>query len=104
MIRCGPLPPDATSLDDPVALVEVVSKGSAQRDRWEKWGLYRRLPSLQHHVLIERDDFAVDVFDRAEGSGFFERPRLGAPEDILQLPSIGFEMSLAEIYRDVLGT
>jgi Uma2 family endonuclease len=104
MIRCGPLPPDATSLDDPVALVEVVSKGSAQRDRWEKWGLYRRLSSLQHHVLIERDDFAVDVFDRAEGSGFFERPRLGAPEDILQLPSIGFEMSLAEIYRDVLGT
>ncbi|WP_457796536.1 Uma2 family endonuclease [Methylocystis sp. S23] len=102
MVRCGPLPLDATSIDDPVVLVEVVSKGSAQRDRWEKWGLYRRLPSLQHYVLVERDYFAVDVFDRAEGEGFFERPRLGAASDILRLPAITFEMSLADVYRDVL--
>ena len=78
MVRCGPLSPDATSLDDPVVLIEVVSKGSAHRDRWEKWGLYQKLPSLQHYVLVERDHLAVDVIDRVEG-GFFERPRMSAP-------------------------
>ncbi|MBI1867809.1 MAG: Uma2 family endonuclease [Methylocystis sp.] len=102
MVRCGPLPPDATSLDDPVVLIEVVSKGSAQRDRWEKWALYQRLPSLQHYVLVERDQLAVDVFDRIEG-GFFERPRLSAAEETLRLPAIDFDMTLAEIYREVIG-
>lgn len=102
MIRCGPLEPDATSISDPIVLVEVVSKGSAQRDRWEKWGLYQRLPSLRHYVLIERGYLAVDVIDRVEG-GFFERPRLSKPDDRLKLPAVEFEMSLAEIYRDVLA-
>jgi Uma2 family endonuclease len=101
MVRCGPLPPDAASLDDPVVLVEVVSKGSAQRDQYEKWALYQRLPSLEHYVLVERNHLAVDVFDRVEG-GFFERPRMAAPDDILRLPKIDFEMTLAEIYRDVI--
>jgi len=102
MVRCGPLPPDAASLDDPVVLVEVVSKGSAQRDRYEKWALYQRLPSLEHYVLVERNQLAVDVFDRVEG-GFFERPRMSALADVLHLPKIDFEMTLGEIYRDVIA-
>ncbi len=101
IVKRGPLPRDAASLDDPVVLVEVVSKGSAQRDRWEKWGLYQRLQSLRHYVLIERDQASVDVFDRVEG-GFFERPRLEEADDFLRLPAIGFELPLREIYRDVL--
>ncbi len=102
IVRCGPLPPDATSLDDPTVLVEVVSKGSAQRDRHEKWVLYNRLPSLRHYVLIERDMLAVDVHDRIEG-GFFERPRLTLAQDLLRLPAFDFELPLAEIYRDVIA-
>jgi len=102
IVRCGPLPPDATSLDDPTVLVEVVSKGSAQRDRREKWVQYNRLPSLRHYVLIERDVLAVDVHDRVEG-GFFERPPLTLAQDVLRLPAIDFELPLAEIYRDVIA-
>jgi Uma2 family endonuclease len=102
MVRCGPLPPDATSLEDPVVLIEVVSKGSAQRDRWEKWALYRRLPSLRHYALVERDALAVDVFDRS-GDGFFERPRLSDGQDVLRLPAIDFELPLSEVYRDVIA-
>jgi Uma2 family endonuclease len=102
IVKCGPLPPDATSLDDPVVLVEVVSKGSAQRDRWEKWALHQRLPSLRHYMLVERDQFAVDVFDRVEG-GFLERPRLSGASEVARLPAIDFEMPLFEIYRDVIS-
>jgi len=53
-------------------------------------------------VLVERDHLAVDVIDRVEG-GFFERPRLGAIEETLRLPAIEFEITLAEIYRDVIA-
>lgn len=101
MVRCGPLPPDATSLEDPVVLFEVVSKGSVQRDRHEKWALYQRIPSLQHYVLVERDQIAVDLFDRAEG-GFLQHPRAALADEILKLPAIDFEIPIAEIYRDVI--
>ena len=103
MVRRGPMPLGATSLDDPIVLVEVVTKGSARRDRREKWVLYNRLPSLRHYALIERDFFAVDVHDRVEGR-FFERPPLTLAQDVLRLPAIDFELTLAEIYRDVIAT
>jgi Uma2 family endonuclease len=102
MVRCGALPSDATSLEDPVVLFEVVSKGSVQRDRIEKWALYQRIPSLRHYVLVERDQIAIDLFDRTEG-GFLQHPRLSSVGEILKLQAIDFEMPVAEIYRDVLA-
>jgi Uma2 family endonuclease len=101
MVRCGELPPEATSLDDPAVLFEVISKGSVQRDRIEKWALYQRLPSLEHYVLIERDRIQVDVLDRAEG-GWLQRVPLDNAEAVLSLPAIDFEIAVSEIYRDVL--
>jgi Uma2 family endonuclease len=102
MVRCGPLPPDTVSLEDPVVLFEVLSKGSVQRDRLEKWALYQRIPSLQHYVLVERDQIAVDLFDRTEG-GFLQHPRAASADDILKLQALDFEMPVSEIYRDVIG-
>lgn len=102
MVRRGALPKDATSLEDPVVLVEVASPGSRQRDRWEKWVLYTRLLSLQHYVLIERDEVDVQVFDRVQG-GFLQHDALTSLEDALRLPAIDFEMGLRDIYRDALA-
>jgi Uma2 family endonuclease len=41
MVRCGPLEPGASSVDDPVVLAEVMSQGTQARDRLEKWHVYR---------------------------------------------------------------
>ena len=59
------------------------------------------LPSLQHNVLIERDEVDVQVFDRVQG-GFLQRDALTALADILRLPAIDFEMPLSEFYRDAI--
>ena len=102
MVRCGArLREEATSINDPVVLVEVVSPGSEARDRVEKDVLYRRLPSLQHYVLAERDIAAVDALERSE-SGWTLR-RIEGLDGVLQLPAIGVSLPLAEIYRDVLS-
>jgi Uma2 family endonuclease len=102
MVRCGPrLPQDATSINDPIVLIEVVSPGSEARDRVEKDGLYRRLPTLMHYVLVERDVAVVDVLDRID-DGWNLRKLEGA-EAVLELPSLTASMSLAEVYRDVLA-
>lgn len=101
MVRCGPrLDPSSIAISDPVVLVEVTGPGSESRDRVEKDILYRRLPSLQHYVIVERDVARVDVTDR-QGEGWTLRRAEGLSETVA-LPALGIEMPLAAIYRKVL--
>jgi Uma2 family endonuclease len=102
IVRCGPMDPGATSVNDPKVLVEVVSIGSAARDRFEKWRIYRQLPNLDHYVLVERDKAAIDVFDRA-GDAWASRRTITGLEKVLELPSLGISIPLREIYLDVLS-
>mgnify|MGYP003393289497 CR=1 FL=1 len=100
MVRCGPHPRGATSVDDPMIIVEIVSPGSVKRDRLEKRVAYQALPSLQTYVLIERDQVMIDVYERTP-AGFVGNAPLQLATDILKLPAIEFEMPVTELYRDV---
>lgn len=102
MVRCGPLEPNAADLCDPVVIIEVLSDGTQKRDRHEKWALYQQLPSLRHYVLIERKQPYVDVFNRGAGEWAAYTPLKGL-DAVLKLDAVGFEMTLAEVYRDVLA-
>lgn len=101
MVHCGRLEPGITSVDDPMVLVEVVSKGSAQRDRFEKRKLYQRLPSLREYVLVALDVPDVEVFRRT-GDLSWENETVTGLDGTLALPSIGLDLPLAEIYRGVI--
>ncbi|MEA2860378.1 MAG: hypothetical protein QOC72_2417 [Methylobacteriaceae bacterium] len=102
MVRCGTFDPGEASLSDPVVLVEVVSPGSADRDRGEKLDLYPRLNTLKHYVLIERDTPLVEVLDR-QGEREWGPPRLLEGLDaVLELRAIEVSVPLSAIYEDVL--
>ncbi len=101
MVRCGQLPPGASSINDPIVVIEVVSPGSEARDRLDKRIAYQALAALQTYVLIERDRPFIDVYERGS-QGFAAAAPLQGAEDVLRLPVLQFEMSLADIYRDVL--
>ena len=100
MVRCGNLEPGVASLNDPIIVVEVVSPGSENRDRLEKRISYQALPSLKTYVIIERDRMFIDVYER-NGSGFIAADPLTTAGDVLKLPAIEFQMSLAQVYRYV---
>ncbi|MBV8567644.1 MAG: Uma2 family endonuclease [Methylobacteriaceae bacterium] len=102
MVRCDPLEPGATSLDDPIVVIEVMSQGTEARDRLQKWQIYQQLSSLRHYVLVTRDRAHVEAMDRDAGSwsGFRVLDGLDA---VLDLPAIGTSIPLSEIYRDVLA-
>ena len=102
IVRCGPMAPGATSLNDPSILVEVLSDGSVGRDRVEKWRIYQRLLSLQHYVLVERDKPVIEVFDRA-GEAWFKQRMIEGLDAALDLSALGVTIPLADIYRDVLS-
>jgi Uma2 family endonuclease len=102
MVRCGAMEPGATSVNDPTVLVEVMSEGSKARDRFEKWAVYQKLPSLRHYVLVERDRAHIETFDRV-GEAWSGVQILDGLEAELSLPAIEVSVPLAEIYRDVIG-
>jgi Uma2 family endonuclease len=97
--------PAGTILSDPygrqtadvIATFEILSPSTADRDlRW-KWTAYTSLPSLTHYVVIAQDAVDVVVFARAEG--FAER-HLRSLNDLIEIPTLGISLRLAEIYRD----
>ena len=102
LVVCGDLEPGATSTDDPIVLFEVLSPGSQDRDRFEKWAIYRQLASLRHYVLVTRDRPFLQVYDRVDDtwSGLRELDGLDAT---LELPALGVGLSLAEIYWRVIA-
>lgn len=102
MVHCGAMEPGATSLNDPTVLVEVMSEGSKARDRFEKWAVYQKLPSLRHYVLVERDRAHIETFDRL-GEAWEGVRILDGLEAALDLPAIGVSVPLADIYRDVMS-
>jgi Uma2 family endonuclease len=100
MVRCGPLDAGATSLEDPVVIFEVLSDGSAARDRTEKWDVYRQLPTLAHYVLVQRGNPVVEVRSRLgpAWTGLTVSEGLNA---VVELPAIGVSLPLRVIYEDI---
>ena len=97
IVKCGPLQPGASSLNDRTALIEVLSDGSVGRDRVEKWHVYQKLPSLLRYLFVERDRPRIEVFDRS-GDAWFTHRVLEGLDAVLALPALEVSVPLAEIY------
>jgi Uma2 family endonuclease len=64
VVACGDIPGDATTLDAPVVVVEVLSDSTADRDHGPKRWAYQTIGSLRHYVLIAQDMPTVEVASR----------------------------------------
>ncbi|MEJ1158129.1 Uma2 family endonuclease [Prosthecomicrobium sp. N25] len=100
MVQCGRLEPGATSIQDPMVVVEVLSPGTEARDRYEKWDGYKKLPSLVHYVMVHRDKPLIEVRNR--NGAEWRIDWLEGLDRSLSLPAIDFSMPLAAVYEDVL--
>jgi Uma2 family endonuclease len=87
------------TLLNPTVIVEVLSDTTETYDRGEKFDHYRTIASLREYVLVAQDSMRVDHFELRDGQWVFSA--LKGAEDRLSLPSIGCEISLADIYENV---
>ena len=101
MVHCNLFDRGATSISNPNVLVEIVSPGSEGRDRVEKWQIYKKLPSLQHYLIVSRDAPLVEIYDRV-GIAWPETRRIEGLEAVVSLPALDLTIPMAEIYRDVI--
>jgi Uma2 family endonuclease len=97
-VNCTEFGPGATIVPQPVVIFEVLSPGTSRTDRIEKLREYQATASIQRYVILEQDGIAATVFSRMGGDWI---ARALTDGDVLQMPEIGIELSLSEIYADV---
>lgn len=88
-----------TALQFPQLIVEVLSPGTEALDRGKKFREYRSLTTLAEYVLISSTQISVEVYRRGEGRLWLYRAYQAG--DHLKLESIGYELSVDQIYENV---
>ena len=90
------------TLLNPTLLVEVLSESTADKDRSEKFMLYRQIPSLQQYLMLDSRACLAELYTRQpNGNWLFAETRDLAA--ILDLDSIACQVPLAEAYHGLPG-
>ena len=89
------------TLLNPTLIVEVLSPSTEAYDRGEKFDHYSQLESLQEYVMIAQDRPRVERYVRQPGGQDWLLTMVRHAQGSISLPSIGCELSLAEVYDKV---
>ncbi len=100
LVICGTVPDQATWVETPVVVVEVLSASTAERDRGPKRSAYQTIPSLQHYVLIDQIEPVAEVASRADDGSWRSVLHRGL-DARLRLDALGVELGLDEIFARV---
>ncbi len=87
--------------ENPVLLVEVLSKTTQRTDRFEKLREYQFLPSLREYLLIEQTHYQVEVYRHTAAGEAWQKEVYTTPEQEVLLASVKTSFTLAEIYARV---
>jgi Uma2 family endonuclease len=98
MVVCSPVDRTATVIRDPVVVFEVLSPGTAARDRIVKAREYQATPSVKRYVMLEQDRIGATVHVRAQDGWSV---LVLKDEDTLTMPEIGLSIPLAEFYEGI---
>ena len=104
MVICGEVKKsdqESNAIINPMVVVEVLSKSTADYDRGDKFHLYRQLPSLQEYVLIEQDKAVVESFSKQSDSDLWRISRVEGVDASVEFRSLGVVLSVETIYEDV---
>ena len=88
---------DPHGLTNPTVIVEVLSPSTEAHDRGVKFEHYRRLPSLQHYLLVSADERLVEHRQRNAHGWQMSHHTDGA----VDLAAVGVTLTLDEIYDDL---
>jgi Uma2 family endonuclease len=99
VVTCDKSDDDAQIVQFPCLIIEVLSPSTEAVDRGAKFARYRQFKSLQEYVLVQVDRPKVEVFRRNENNQWVLSEY--DLDDRLLLESIGVEIAIADLYRQV---
>lgn len=84
-----------TTLRNPTIVCEVLSPGTADYDRGEKFALYRAVPSIQAVLYVDPDRRWVQLSRRTETTWTRDEP---LTDGSIEIGALGVTLRLDEIY------
>ena len=97
-VTCSPIKRGSLVLYDPVVIFEVLGKGTAHTDRMVKNREYASTASVRRYVMLEQGAIGATMFERIGEDWVGHILTDGA---VIQMPEIGIEISLPELYDGV---
>lgn len=104
MVICGTLEASESNenaVKNPVLIVEVLSKSTADYDRGDKFHMYRQIPTLQEYVLIEQNKYVVDIHFKNPKSDLWRISRFEGEDSEIQFQSLGISILMKNLFFDV---
>src|SRR5215212_167673 len=97
-VICGPSrrdEEDALAVNNPMLILEVLSRSTEEYDAGDKFEHYKTLPSLRQYVLVSHRERSVQVWTRGEaGEWQLAEVREGEVAEL----SIGARLDIRELY------
>jgi Uma2 family endonuclease len=89
------------TITNPLLIAEVLSKGTRNYDKDEKFAAYRTIPSFREYLLIDQYTRHVEKYAQTDVNQWLFSEYRNA-EDRVKLASIPVEIALADLYDDLL--
>ncbi len=96
-VTCRPVGDRDDHLSDPILIIEVISPSTEREDRGRKKFDYFATSSIRQYAIIEQDEHLIDLYTRT-GDRWTDEIIEG--NSVLNLSSIGVEVTLDAIYED----
>ena len=101
LVTCEGIEDDAYVSEQPVLIVEVLSRTTRRTDRREKLKEYQKMPSVRECVLISQGRVAIEVYRREQVDEQWQVQIYTNLQDEISFASIGVQVKVADIYRRV---
>ncbi len=104
LVVCGAMMVDPRdAIQNPVALVELLSPATRDDDRGEKLHEYAQIETLQHYILIDQDGVSVSHYEKTGDETLTLAAEYHTPSDVLTLTLDGKTVAVpvSRIYRGV---
>jgi Uma2 family endonuclease len=97
MVSCHPQDFNARKfIQFPKLIVEVLSPGTADKDRTDKFTDYQSISTLQEYLLISSEKISVECYRRGEGRMWLYYPYISG--DSIELESLGISVAIEQLY------
>ncbi|MDY6804795.1 MAG: Uma2 family endonuclease [Cyanobacteriota bacterium] len=88
------------TINNPAIICEVLSRSTANRDRTEKFKIYRSIPEFKEYILIDQYKTLVEHYVKQESNKWVINYH-EVEEAKLVLETVDFEITLKDIYDRV---
>jgi len=100
LVTCSKIDGNARLVPGALVVFEVLSPTSGRVDRIVKVREYATVPSIRRYVILESSSVGLTVMERSEPHETWRITTL-TKDDVLQVPEIGIEIPVTELYEDI---